>query len=62
MRILIEFEEPSTGDLREITMEGPDMEPDELRDVILDALAESGMELPDDFDIKIREIPGGTIH
>jgi len=62
MRIKVEFEEPSTGDQREIILEGPDMHPEDLREIILDALEDSGMELPEEFDIKITEVAQGTIH
>jgi len=63
MRIKVEFNEPSTGKAMSIEMDGPEMDPDELRDVVLDALEDSlDLELPDDFNLKITEIVPRTLH
>lgn len=63
MRIKVEFNEPSTGKAMSIEMDGPEMDPDELRNVVLDALEDSmEIELPDDFDLTITEIKSRTLH
>jgi hypothetical protein len=63
MRIRVEFKEPVSGDKMSMEMEGPDMDAEELRLTVLDALENAlDMELPDDFNLKITEIAYGTIH
>ena len=63
MKIKVEFIHPHTGELEEIIMEGPEMDPADLKEIVLDVLAqEEGEELPEGFDVKITEIPSGTIH
>ena len=52
MRILVEFVDPVTDEEHEITMEGPDMDTNELREVVLDAL-----EIPHD----VIGLEGATI-
>jgi hypothetical protein len=63
MRIRVELKDPNTGKKVSLEMDGPEMDPDELRLTVLDALeAEFDQDLPDDFDLKITEIAHGTIH
>jgi hypothetical protein len=63
MRIRVEFKDPVTEEDHELTMEGPEMDPDELREIVLDALESYfGATLPNDIDLKIREVASGTIH
>ena len=63
MRIRVEFADPVTGEEHELTMEGPEMDTDELRDIVVDALESYfGESLPKDLDIKINEVASGTIH
>jgi hypothetical protein len=63
MRIRVEFTDPVTGEEHELTMEGPDMDPDDLRDLVMDALQSYfDSSLPGDIDLKISEIAHGTIH
>jgi hypothetical protein len=63
MRIRVELKDPNTGKEVSLEMDGPEMDPDELRLTVLDALeAEFDQDLPDDFDLKITEIAHGTIH
>jgi hypothetical protein len=63
MKIKVEFTHPYTGHLEELIMEGPEMDPDELKEMVLEAIEqEEGEELPEGFDIKITEIASGTIH
>jgi len=64
MRIRVEFNGgPNLDKPQVIEMDGPDMDPDDLRDSVLDALEEElGQDLPDDFELTITEIPSATIH
>jgi len=64
MRIRVEFNGgPYLDEPKVIEMDGPDVDPDELRESVLLALElELGQDLPDDFELKITEIPYGTIH
>jgi len=64
MRIRVEFKGgPYLTDPQVLEMDGPEMDPEELRESVLSALEDAlDQELPDDFDLKITEIPHGTIH
>jgi hypothetical protein len=44
-------------------MEGPEMDTNELRDVVFDALENAfGTRLPKDIKLQISEVAHGTIH
>ena len=64
MRIKVEFNGgPYLDDPQVIEMDGPDMDVEDLRESVLLALElELGQDLPEDFELKITEIPYGTIH
>ena len=63
MKIRVEFVHPHTGELEEIIMEGPEMDPADLKELVMDAIQrEEDQDLPEDFDITITEIASGTIH
>jgi hypothetical protein len=63
MKILVEFVDPVTDEEHEITMEGPDMDTAELREVVLEALETAfGTRLPKDIQLQISEVASGTIH
>jgi hypothetical protein len=63
MRIRVEFIDPVTSEEHELTMEGPELETDELREIVLEALESYfGATLPSDLDLKINEVASGTIH
>jgi hypothetical protein len=63
MRILVEFVDPVTDEEHEITMEGPEMGTDQLREVVLEALETAfGTRLPKDIRLQISEVASGTIH
>jgi hypothetical protein len=63
MRIRVELKDPNTGKEQALEMDGPEMDPEELRLTVLDALEhEFDQDFPDDFDLKITEIAHGTIH
>ena len=63
MRIRVEFTHPVTGKKEEIIMDGPEMDPDELKEIVLEVLTQSELEdIPENFDLKITEIAVGTIH
>lgn len=64
MIIKVEFTDPNTGEDHEIIMEGPEMDPDELREIVLEAISsmpDMGV-IPEGFDLKITELVSGTIH
>jgi hypothetical protein len=63
MKIKVEFVDPVTDEEHEILMEGPEMDTDELRSVVLEALETAfGTRLPKDINLSISEIASGTIH
>ena len=63
MRIRVEFVDPVTSEEHELTMEGPEMDTDELHEIVLEALESYfGATLPNDIDLKISEVASGTIH
>ena len=64
MRIKVEFNiGMDPDDAQVIEMDGPDMDVEDLRESVLFALEEElGMDLPDDFELIISEIPSATIH
>ena len=63
MRIRVEFVDPVTDEEHEILMDGPEMDTDELREVVLEALENAfGTSLPKDINLEISEIASGTIH
>jgi len=64
MKIKVEFIDPNTGEEHEIIMEGPEMDPDELKEIVLEAISSmSDMNaIPEELDLKITELVSGTIH
>lgn len=63
MRILVEFTNPDTDSNCEITMDCPEIEISQLREIVLSSLEILlETELPSDFNIQIREVASGTIH
>jgi len=63
MRIRVEFVDPVTNEEHEILMDGPEMNTEDLRDVVLEALEDAfGTRLPKDINLEISEIASGTIH
>lgn len=63
MRIRVEFVDPVTDEEHEILMDGPEMNPEDLRDIVLEALENAfGTRFPKDINLEISEIPHGTIH
>lgn len=64
MRIRVEFKGGQyLNDPQVLEMDGPEMDPEELRESVLSALEDAlDQDLPDDFELKITEIPHGTIH
>jgi hypothetical protein len=63
MRIRVEFADPVTGEEHELTMDGPEMDTKDLREIVMDALENYfGQSLPKDLDIMINEVAHGTIH
>lgn len=63
MRIRVEFVDPVTDEEHEILLDGPEMDTDELRDIVLETLETAfGTRFPKDINLEISEIPHGTIH
>jgi hypothetical protein len=63
MRIKVEFVDPVTEEEHELTMEGPEMDTEELREIVLEALESYfGENLPKDIELNISEVAHGTIH
>lgn len=63
MRIRVEFVDPVTNEEHEILMDGPEMNTEDLREIVLDALEDAfGTRLPKDINLAISEIASGTIH
>ena len=63
MRIRVEFVDPVTDEEHEILMDGPEMNPEDLRDIVLEALENAfGTRFPKDINLEISEVPHGTIH
>ena len=63
MRIKVEFIDPDTDEVNEIIMDGPDMDPEALRAIVLETIKYvPELDFAQGLDLRITEIPTGTIH
>ena len=63
MKILIEFVYPESGSQEQMVFEGPEMDIEDLTEIIKQSLPILiGEEYTEDIDLKISEIASGTIH
>jgi hypothetical protein len=63
MRVLVSFTDPDDGSLRQIELEGPERDVEDLKQDVIAALSiEVGLDIAQELDILIEELPSGTIH